>query len=168
MHGTGHVSTEGKTVSSLTRTTLGCHLHLDGLVAVGSLADTLAGDLGWVDEVFQDLVVNLLEGAGAGAWLLGARVAAWLADHAALGDEDDVTVGELLLELTGQSVHVGRFTVAERKGGMGKVAEEDRVRRGSSQPQVLRARCRVLQCDAGSSSITVRRLLVGRVTRRRG
>lgn len=43
--------------------------------------------------------MNLLEGARTGALLLDARDTGGLAHHAALADEDDVTVGELLLEL---------------------------------------------------------------------
>ena len=42
------------------------------------------------------------EGAAAGALLLDTRSARRLAKHATLGDEDDVAVRELLLELTGQ------------------------------------------------------------------
>ena len=53
------------------------------------------------DEVLEGALVNLLEGARAGAGLLGARAAGLLAHHAALADEDDVTVRELLLELQG-------------------------------------------------------------------
>lgn len=51
------------------------------------------------DEVLEGALVNLLEGARAGAGLLGARAAGLLAHHAALADEDDVAVRELLLEL---------------------------------------------------------------------
>jgi len=43
--------------------------------------------------------VNLLEGTGTGSLLLDAGATGRLAHHAALTDEDDVTVGELLLEL---------------------------------------------------------------------
>jgi hypothetical protein len=47
--------------------------------------------------------VHLLEGARTRALLLDARDASRLAHHAALADEDDVTVGELLLELTSEA-----------------------------------------------------------------
>ena len=43
--------------------------------------------------------MNLLEGTGTGSLLLDAGATGRLAHHAALTDEDDVTVGELLLEL---------------------------------------------------------------------
>jgi hypothetical protein len=47
--------------------------------------------------------VNLLEGAGTGALLLDAGATGGLAHHAALADEDDVAVRELLLELAGEA-----------------------------------------------------------------
>ena len=60
------------------------------------------------DEVLKDLLVNLLEGARTGALLLDARAAGGLAHHAALADEDDVAVRELLLELAGEAAEVRR------------------------------------------------------------
>ncbi len=48
--------------------------------------------------------MNVREGAGTGALLLYAGGAGRLAEHPTLSDEDNVTVRELLLELTGQPV----------------------------------------------------------------
>lgn len=76
---------------------------LDELGTINSLTGTLAGDLGRENEVFEDLLVNLLEGTGTGSLLLDAGATGGLAHHAALTDEDDVTVGELLLELTSET-----------------------------------------------------------------
>ena len=52
------------------------------------------------------------EGTGTGALLLDAGRASGLGLHATLGDEDNVTVGELLLELAGESSERG---VGERR-----------------------------------------------------
>ena len=79
------------------------HIHLDCLVPIHALPDALARDLRRVDEVLEDLVVHLLERPRPRARLLGTAVAAGLADHAALSDEDDVPVGEFLLQLAGEA-----------------------------------------------------------------
>ena len=83
------------------------------------------------DEVLKDLLVNLLEGARARALLLDARAAGRLAHHAALADEDDVAVRELLLELAGKAARTGEGASArlerEREGGG----------RGTDRPWIL-------------------------------
>lgn len=83
---------------------LGVKEDLDDLVAVLLGADALANDLSGVDEVGEDSVVD--SGQGAGSWaLLGDTAAArGEREDTALGDEEDVAVRELLLELTGESV----------------------------------------------------------------
>jgi len=82
---------------------------LQDLAAVLARADALADDLDGVDEVGENGVVHGGECAGAGALLLEGGVAAVAAlgagQDAARGDEDDVAVGELLLELAGEAVH---------------------------------------------------------------
>lgn len=62
--------------------------------------------------------MNLLEGARAGAGLLGARATGLLAHHAALADEDDVAVRELLLELVAgcSGVSVGGRGTGDKEG----------------------------------------------------
>jgi len=62
----------------------------------------LANDFGRVDQVFEDLLVHRREGSATRTLLLDAGSARRLAQHPALSDEDDVPVGELLLQLTGQ------------------------------------------------------------------
>jgi hypothetical protein len=80
------------------------YVHLDDLLLVSLDTGALAGDLGGVDQVLEELLVDGGEGAGAGAHLLGTGSAGGLGHDAALGNEDDVAVRELLLELTGESI----------------------------------------------------------------
>lgn len=91
---------------------------LEGLAAVLLGAETLADDLDGVDEVDQDGVVDGGEGPGAGALLLlgvaGAGGALGAGEDLALGDDQDVAVGELLLELTGQA-RGGKSVIRYRK-----------------------------------------------------
>ena len=67
---------------------------------------SLAGDLGGVDEVLEDLLVDGGEGSGSGSLLLrgGSRVSLRLGEDSSLRQEDDVFVGQLLLELSGEPV----------------------------------------------------------------
>lgn len=76
---------------------------LDNLVAVLLGADTLSDDLSGVDEVREDSVVD--SGESAGPWsLLGHTAAARRKrEDTTLRDEEDVTIGEFLLEFTGES-----------------------------------------------------------------
>lgn len=80
---------------------------LEGLGAVLLGAGTLADDLDGVDEVGEDGVVDSSQSAGTGTLLLlvGTRAGGALGagQDAALSNEEDVAVGELLLELTGQT-----------------------------------------------------------------
>ena len=79
-----------------------------GVVLLG--ADALANDLDGVDEVGKDGVVDSSQSTRTRALLglAGARAVAALGagQDAARGDDQDVTVGELLLELTGQTASV--------------------------------------------------------------
>lgn len=83
---------------------------LERLAAVLLGAGTLADDLNGVDEVVKDSIVDGRQGAGTGALLLlvGAGVdgALGLRKDAALSNEEDVAVGELLLKLAGQAIGV--------------------------------------------------------------
>lgn len=81
---------------------------LQQLLAVLLGAETLANDLDWVDEVMEDGVMDGGEGSGSWALLLlqvaGAVGALWARKDAAGGNDEDVAVRELLLELTGQTI----------------------------------------------------------------
>lgn len=74
------------------------------LLGAGALADNLNG----VDEVVEDGLVDGREGAAARTLLLLVRAAVGGAlragEDAALGDEEDVAVGELLFEFAGETV----------------------------------------------------------------
>lgn len=80
---------------------------LEDLAAVLLGADALADDLNGVDKVGQDGVVHGSESARARTLLgeLGARAGRALGtgQNAARSNEEDLAVGELLLELTGQA-----------------------------------------------------------------
>lgn len=80
------------------------YLHLDGLGTVNLDAGSLANDLGGIDKIIQDLLVDSSKSAGSWASLLLARVASRLGHDAALSNKENVTVRELLLELTGESL----------------------------------------------------------------
>lgn len=80
---------------------------LQDLAAILLGAETLADDLDRVDEVVEDGVVHGGEGSGAGS-LLGLRRAGSVAalgagEDAARGEDQDVAIGELLLEFTSET-----------------------------------------------------------------
>lgn len=81
---------------------------LEGLAAVLLGADTLADNLNGVGEIGQDGVVDSSQSAGTRALLLlgvaGAGRALGAGKDAARSQDEDVAVGELLLQLTGQAV----------------------------------------------------------------
>ncbi len=91
---------------------LGVKEALDQTRAVGGNTSALAGDLGGVDEVLEDRLVHGGKGARVRTGLLVTVLTAGLAEDTALADKDNVTVRELLLELTGETV---RSTQREMK-----------------------------------------------------
>lgn len=89
---------------------------LEGLGAVLLGAQALADNLDGEDEVGQDGVVDGSQGARAGA-LLGGGVAAaggalGAGQDAAVGEDQDMAVRELLLKLAGQAEGVGGTDVS--------------------------------------------------------
>jgi hypothetical protein len=81
--------------------------NLEDLAAVLTSAETLANNLNGVDEVGQDSVVDSSESSRLGT-LLGLRRAGAVGTlgagkNAAGSHNQDVAVGELLLELTGEA-----------------------------------------------------------------
>lgn len=81
--------------------------HLDDLVPILLGADALADNLGRVDQVRQDRVVHGGERARARALLRDAAAARGEWEDAALGNEQDVAVGELLFEFAREAVWFG-------------------------------------------------------------
>jgi len=80
----------------------------------------LADDLNGVDEIGEDCIVDSGECSGAGALLRegGARTVGALGagKNAAGGEDQDMAVGELLLELTGESLLHAVETLQGRNG----------------------------------------------------
>ena len=81
---------------------------LEDLATVLTRASALADDLNRVDEISEDGIVDCCECAGSRT-LLSLRCAAavaalWAWQDAAGGDDQDVAVGELLLELAGEAI----------------------------------------------------------------
>ena len=79
---------------------LGVEVNLDDALAIDLAAGALAGDLGGVNNVLEDGILD--GGQGAGARAGGGRAGGALvgvAEDGALGDDEDVAAGELLLEL---------------------------------------------------------------------
>ena len=78
------------------------HAHFQETRTVDGNTCPLADNLGGEDEVLKDLLVDAREGAATGPLLLHPRSTGGLAQHPSLGNENDMAVRELLLELTGQ------------------------------------------------------------------
>jgi hypothetical protein len=80
---------------------------LEKLATILLSAEALADDLDGVDEISQDSVVHSSQSSGSGTLLLlgVARAGRTLGagENAARSQDEDVTVRELLLELTGQA-----------------------------------------------------------------
>lgn len=79
---------------------LGVEVNLDDALAIDLASGALAGDLGGVNNVLEDGILD--GGQGAGARAGGGRAGGALvgvAEDGALGDDEDVAAGELLLEL---------------------------------------------------------------------
>jgi len=100
----------GVSIESVVHTTLLLLIehNLQDLASILLGAQSLADNLDGVDEVGEDGIVDGGQGSGAGALLRerGARAVGALGagENAARGEDQDVAVGELLLELTGESL----------------------------------------------------------------
>jgi hypothetical protein len=82
--------------------------NLQDLGAIFLCTEALADDLDGVHEVGQDGIVHSGEGSRTGTLLglrsAGAVAALWAGENAARGEDQDMAVGELLLELTGETI----------------------------------------------------------------
>ncbi|KAL0630952.1 hypothetical protein Q9L58_010193, partial [Maublancomyces gigas] len=85
------------------RALLGVQEDLDDLMSVLLGADPLAYDLSGVDKVREDRIMDGSERARSRALLGDAAAARGEREDTALGDKQDVAVGEFLLELTRES-----------------------------------------------------------------
>lgn len=81
--------------------------NLQDLATVFLSAETLADNLDWVDQVVEDGVVDGRQCSGAGSLLglRGSRAVAslWAGEDSARGEDQDVTIGELLFEFTSKT-----------------------------------------------------------------
>lgn len=79
-------------------------LHFLDLSSIDQVSHSLSDDFGRVDQVFEDLLVNGGESSVSWSLLGGPRSTTWLLEDSSLSNEDDVSVGELLLKLSGQTL----------------------------------------------------------------
>lgn len=78
------------------------HPHFQEFGTISGNPRSLSGDLSRKHQVFKYLLVNTGKCAGTRSLLLGARVTSGSTKHTALGDEDDVSVRELLFQFPGE------------------------------------------------------------------
>ena len=81
-------------------------IHSDELSTVLCNPCPLSDDLGRPYHLVEDLLVDGSEGSGTRSLLLvgGSRVSLGFREDTSLGEEDNVFVGKLLLELSGEPV----------------------------------------------------------------
>jgi hypothetical protein len=110
-------SAEGVDLVVNTSTLLGVEEDLDDLVAVLLGADALANDQGGEDKVLQDGIVDSGQSARTGTLLLDTGTTTGRRKNAALRDEHNVAVGELLLELTSEAEETISIMIWWGRGG---------------------------------------------------
>jgi len=79
-------------------------VHLEDTTSINLAASALSGDLGGVHNILEDGILYRRKGTGAGTQshsLLGSGVT--LSEDVTLGNNDDVTSRELLLQLTDEA-----------------------------------------------------------------
>jgi hypothetical protein len=133
-------------------------VDLDDASAVDLASRALAGDLGGVDDVLEDGVLNGREGARARAKsgrLLGTGVA--LSEDVPLSDDDDVTSGELLLELA----HETGLDLLERLLELVRHVHDDGLATGAAVDLLRRGDVQVAQgrLELGGGHLEVEELL---------
>jgi hypothetical protein len=81
---------------------------LQHLAAILLCPHTFANDLDWVDDISQDSIMDRSQSSGSRALLrlVGSAAigALWAGKNAARGDDDNLAVGELLLEFPSQAL----------------------------------------------------------------
>jgi len=75
------------------------HSHFQQLRTIDANTSALPNDVGGIDQVFKDLIMDIGQSAGPRSLLLDTRVTGGLGEGASLGDKDDMAFRELLLQL---------------------------------------------------------------------
>jgi len=82
--------------------------NLQSLAAIFLSTDTLANNLDWVNEITEDRIMNSGESSGTRTLLslrsTGSVASFWAGKNAASCEDYDVTIRELLLELTSETL----------------------------------------------------------------
>jgi len=79
-------------------------VHFEQFGAIDRNTGPLSDDLRGENKVLQNLFVDIGEGSAARPLLLDTGRTGRLAQHPALSNKDDMTIGEFLFELTGEPV----------------------------------------------------------------
>lgn len=96
------------------------NVHSGELGAVSGNSGPLAGDLGRVDEVLEDLLVDDGQGPGSGSHLLDSRVSSGLSEHSSLSKEDDVLKKRNGQETCHKWISFPRWTRPDQQGERSK------------------------------------------------
>lgn len=79
-------------------------VHFEEFRSVNGNSCPLSNNFTGLHKILEDLVMDGGEGTAAGALLHNTGSTSGLAQDSALANEDDMAVGELLLELSGQPI----------------------------------------------------------------
>jgi len=79
-------------------------VHLVNLGSINLGAEALSDNLGWENKILEERVMHGGKSAGSGPLLGDAGPSGWERENSAKGKEDNVSVRELLLKLTGQTL----------------------------------------------------------------
>lgn len=80
------------------------HSHFQQLRTIDANTSALSDDVGGIDEVLEDLVMDISQSAAPWSLLFDARVTSGLGEGAPLGNKDDMAIWELLLQLSCQAI----------------------------------------------------------------
>ena len=78
--------------------------HSDEFRAIDCDSLSLSDDLGGIDQVFEDFLMDIGKSSRTRSLLLHTRRPCWLCERAALGDENDMLIREFLLQLACKSI----------------------------------------------------------------
>lgn len=80
--------------------------HFHQLRTIDANTGALSNNVGGIDEIFEDLVMDISQSAGPWSLLLDARGTSGLGKGTSLGNKDDMAIRELLLQLPCQAIRV--------------------------------------------------------------